>query len=257
MNVGPTCLRSITSLAILSALTACSGSSGDRAPLDDGFDFPEPLRADYDSAVFGADSAIITNPWLTFRAGRKTVREGTTDDGVERIETEVLIETRRVDGVNCAVVLDRAIIDGELVEETWDWFAQDVEGNVWYMGEDSNDYENGEIVSTAGSWEAGLDVIGLGTIADGGIQMYANPTPGQVYYQEYYEGEAIDAAENIDTATTVTLGDGTNHVTLKVREWNPYEPDGFEYKYYALNVGIVRETDEDDEQVIDLVSEQD
>ncbi len=85
------------------------------------------------------------------------------------------------------------------------------------MGESSNDYEDGILISMQGSWEAGLDVANIGTIAEAGIQMFANPAVGTVYYQEYYEGEAIDAAEIMQLDAEVTLHDGTKSSALKSR----------------------------------------
>ena len=70
---------------------------------------------------------------------------------------------------------DRVWLDEELIEETFDWYAQDKEGNVWYMGEDSKEYENGKVVSTEGSWEVGVDG------AKPGIMMEANPQVGHSY----------------------------------------------------------------------------
>ena len=76
---------------------------------------------------------------------------------MERIEVVVTDETREVMGITATVVRDTVTADGELVEDTFDWFAQDTEGNVWYLGEETKEYEGGEVVSTAGSWEAGVD----------------------------------------------------------------------------------------------------
>ena len=241
----------VLNLILCSAfLVSCSSS-------DDTFTFPDAERVDFSAATFAADSAIITNPLLTFRVGRKTVFEAVTEEGLERVELEVLATTRTVNGVECAIVLDQNYLDGELIEETWDWFAQDTDGNVWYMGEDSNDYLGDVVISTAGSWEAGLDVADVGSIAEAGIQMFAVPEVGKVYYQEYYEGEALDAAEIIDLAKEITLSDGTQYTAVQIKEWNPLEPDGFEYKYFVDNIGLVLETDEDGEEPLELISQQD
>ena len=78
--------------------------------------------------------------------------------------------------------------DGKLIEKTYDWFAQDKQGTVWYFGEDTKEYENGEVVSTKGSWEAGVDG------AKPGIIMPPDPKVGHSYHQEYYPGEAMDMA---------------------------------------------------------------
>lgn len=234
-----------------SALVGCGSS-------EEVFTFPTPEPNNFDPAAFGADSALITNPWLVYRVGRKTVLEAITEEGLERVEIEVLAETRTVNGIQCAIVRDRVSLDGVLVEDTFDWYAQDTQGNVWYMGEESKDYApDGSLISTAGSWEAGLDIIGLGSIAEAGVQMFADPDVGKVYYQEFYPGEATDAAEIIDLESPVLLSDGTTYTALKIKEWNPREPGGFEYKYYVNNVGLVLETDEDGEEPLELMSQQD
>ncbi len=244
-------VRLIELIAAVVFLMSCS-SSGEET-----FEFPDPVKFDFNNATFDTDSAIITNPYLAFTVGRKTAFEGETDEGLERIDIEVLAETKMILGVECAIVLDRVTVDGTLAEETWDWYAQDTSGTVWYMGESSNDYEDGELVSTEGSWEAGLDVADIGSIAEAGIQMFANPQVGAVYHQEFYEGEAVDAAEVVDLAASVTLSDGSQYTALKVKEWEPNDPTGFEYKYFVENVGLILETDEEDEEPIELVSQQD
>ena len=85
----------------------------------------------------------------------------------------------------------RPLTEVEMDLETFDWYAQDNDGNVWYFGEDSKEYEEGEVVSTEGSWEAGVDG------AKPGIIMKANPQIGDSYRQEHYPGEAEDLGEVI------------------------------------------------------------
>jgi hypothetical protein len=126
-------------------------------------------------------------------------------------------------------------VHDEVTEDTYDWYAQDRDGNVWYMGEDSKDYENGQVKSTEGSWEAGVH----GALP--GIVMQAHPAVGQAYRQEYYKGQAEDMAEVAQVGTTkaIALGQYTDVVVIK--EWNPLEPDVVEQKYYAPGVGVIAE----------------
>jgi hypothetical protein len=175
----------------------------------------------------------IDNTYLPFTPGSTWVYE--SEDGAERIEIEVLEETREVMGITATVVRDSAYEDGELVEDTYDWFAQDSEGNVWYLGEDTTEYEDGQAVSTAGAWEAGVD----GALP--GIIMYANPVAGAAYRQEFYAGEAEDMAEVValDGSESVPFGDFDNLVVIK--EWSPLEPTVAEHKYFAAGVGLVLE----------------
>lgn len=175
----------------------------------------------------------IDNPYLPLTPGSRWVYE--SDDGSERIEVVVLEETREILGITATIVRDTVTEDGEVIEDTLDWFAQDADGNVWYLGEDSRDFEDGEQVSTEGSWEAGVDG------AKAGIVMPATLTAGFTYRQEYYEGEAEDLGQVIRVDGSETVG-GTAYTELLVtREWNPLEPEVVEEKYYARGTGLVLE----------------
>jgi hypothetical protein len=131
------------------------------------------------------------------------------------------------------VVHDTATFNGELIEETEDWFAQDSDGNVWYMGEQTTAYDPGMPPSTVGSWEAGVD----GALP--GILMLAHPKVGQQYRQEYYAGEAEDYAiiTSLDESASVPAGDYTG--CFKIDERSVIEPDAQEFKYYCEGVGNV------------------
>jgi hypothetical protein len=138
-------------------------------------------------------------------------------------------------GISAVVVRDTVTMEGELVEDTYDWFAQDRDGNVWYLGEETAEYEDGEVVSTEGSWEAGVD----GALP--GIVMPAQPAVGDAYRQEFYAGEAEDLAEvvRLGASETVPFGDVDDLVVIE--EWNPLEPEAVEEKYFAPGVGLVLE----------------
>ncbi len=91
-------------------------------------------------------------------------------------------------GVTATVVHDTlSNKKGSVLEDTWDWYAQDVCGNIWYLGEDTKEFKSGQVVSTEGSWEAGVDG------AQAGVAMPASPTVGLSYRQEYYAGQAEDS----------------------------------------------------------------
>ena len=135
---------------------------------------------------------VIDNPYLPYIPGTKWVYEGEDDGEVERVEVEVLDETREIEGITATVVRDTVYVDGELAEDTYDWFAQDKDGNVWYLGEDTHEYEDGKAVNAEGAWEYGKD----GALP--GIVMLADPTVGDAYRQEYYEGEAEDMGEVLE-----------------------------------------------------------
>jgi hypothetical protein len=190
----------------------------------------------YDPVIDPADFVdSIDNPYLPFGAGARWVYEGESDGEIERIEVVVTDEHRTVMGVEVTVVRDTVSVDGELVEDTLDWFAQDREGNVWYFGEDSKEYEDGEVVSTEGSWEAGVD----GALP--GIVMPADPEVGFAYRQEFYAGEAEDMAEVVRVGEQKAVRFGEFEAVVVTRDWNPLEPDVVEEKYYAPGVGLVFE----------------
>lgn len=178
---------------------------------------------------------LIDNPYLPLRAGARWVYEGDTDEGAERIEVEVLRDRRTVMGIEATVVHDAAYLDGELIEDTFDWYVQDSEGNVWYLGEQTAEYDDGTVVSTRGSWEAGVD----GALP--GIVMLAHPTVGDAYRQEYLAGEAEDMGEVIRTGATTSTPAGSFTDAVVTRDWTPLEPDVIEEKSYAPGVGLVAE----------------
>lgn len=191
---------------------------------------------DYRPRIDPADFVdVVDNVYMPLRPGVRWVYEGMEGGERERVEVVVTGERRRILGIDAVVVRDTVTSGGALVEDTFDWFAQDRAGNVWYLGEDSKEYENGEVVSTAGSWEAGVD----GALP--GIVMRASPSVGHAYRQEYYRGEAEDLAEVVRTGEDVSVPAGDFSDVLVVREWNPLEPDVVEEKSYAPGVGLVLE----------------
>jgi hypothetical protein len=146
-----------------------------------------------------------------------------------------------------------------LIEDTRDWHALDDAGNVWYMGEAVDNYnydDQGRLIDVTheGAWEAGKDVANLGTIAQPGYIMKANPMPGEVYHQEFYRGEAEDMGEVAALNVSVTLANGMTYSCLQTRDFTPLEPDVNEYKYYAPAVGLVLEETVGGGERVELVS---
>jgi len=177
----------------------------------------------------------VNHLYFTLTPGTTHIYSGVTEEGVERIQVSVLDETREVLGIPTTVVRDTVWIDGELFEDTVDWYAQDKDGNVWYMGEETAEYEDGVAVSSAGSWEAGVD----GALP--GIIMEANPQVGDTYRQEYYAGEAEDMAEIISVSDSTVTAFGVFEDVLVTNEWNPFELGKSENKYYAAGIGLILE----------------
>ena len=179
----------------------------------------------------------IDNPYWPMAPGNRWVyREGHADGTADRIEVTVTNRTRQVDGVTARVIHDVATRGGALVEDTFDWYAQDAAGNIWYLGEDTKEYENGKVSSTHGSWESGVDG------AQAGVIMPAHPKVGMGYRQEYYAGEAEDAARVLSLDAQVTVQAGHFDGVLKTLDYTPLQPKAREHKYYAKGVGPVLAT---------------
>jgi hypothetical protein len=219
-------MRTLTIAAMAAALLAvgCGGSGGTALPLGS-----EPVELD--PAEFTSE---IDNPWMPFAVGAKWgYRETDSEGGEQNVEVTVLDRTREIMGIEARVVHDVITEDGQLVEDTFDWYAQDADGNVWYLGEDTKEFEDGKVATTAGSWEAGVDG------AQPGILVPAEPEDGMTYRQEYYAGEAEDMAEVLSLDEKVEVPFGSYDGVLLTKEWTPLEPDILEHKFYANGVGVV------------------
>jgi hypothetical protein len=165
-------LKPTVAVAALLLISSC----GDGPTGPDSIPLPDP----------GSFVAAVTNPFFPLMPGRTWFYESA--DGTETSTVEVLSDTRTILGITATIVHDQVFANGELIEDTFDWYAQDGEGNVWYLGEDSKEIENGQVVSTEGSWEAGVNG------AQAGIIMWADPGAhiGEEYRQEFARGEAED-----------------------------------------------------------------
>jgi hypothetical protein len=179
--------------------------------------------------------ASVDNPYLPLTPGTIHSFTETTDEGVETNDVEVTHDTKTILGVATTVVHDRVYLNGSLKEDTFDWYAQDRGGNVWYFGEDTKELENGQVVSTAGSWEAGQNG------AKAGVIMLAHPKIGDAYQQEDSPGIVADHARVLSLKETATVPYGTFSHCLKTMEWTPLEPGVREFKYYAVGIGPVLE----------------
>jgi hypothetical protein len=163
---------------------------------------------------------------------RWTYRNVEAGEPPQEIAIVVTTATKKLaNGVTARVVRDTARSKGQIIEDTLDWYAQDAEGNVWYMGEQTAEFEKGKIVSRAGSWEAGEDG------AQPGIMLPAQPQVGQKYRQEYKKGEAEDNGEVLATNHLVEVEAGPYKDALVTMDTSAIEPDVVEYKFYAPGVG--------------------
>jgi hypothetical protein len=179
----------------------------------------------------------IDNPWWPMRPGSRWVYRETDPEGTkQRVVVTVTNKTKRIaNGVTARVVHDVVTVDGEPVEVTDDWYAQDRCGNVWYLGEATAEYENGRVVSREGSFEAGVDG------AQPGVAIPARPTVGLSYRQEHYLGHAEDRASIMSRTEQVEVpfGHFRRGSVVMTRDLNPLEPKVLEYKFYARGIGPV------------------
>ena len=222
-------------------LVACSGGGGSAQPTanptqgasstlpqDD-----EPVELD--PADFVAE---IDNPYWPMKPGNKWVYKETDAEGNEmQVEVTVTSDKKNILGISATVVHDVVTQDGAVKEDTLDWYAQDVHGNIWYMGEDTKEYENGVVVSTEGSWEAGVDG------AQAGILVPANPEADMTYRQEYYAGEAEDRAKVLSLDEHVEVPYGAFDGCLQTEDSTALDPDVLEHKYYCRGLGPVLAVD--------------
>ena len=218
-------LRPLLLVLVLVVIAAGCGA-GDKPALPRGSD---PIELDPDDF-----SSRIDHPFFPMRPGASWVYEEQDVDGsLQRVEVTVTDRTRMIMGIEARVVHDVVTEDGQVKEDTYDWYAQDKAGNLWYLGEDTKEYEDGKVSSTEGSWEAGVD----GALA--GILLPAEPEVGMAYRQEYYEGEAEDRAKVVSVDEHADVPYGSFEGVLETEDTTPLEPDLVERKYYAKDVGPV------------------
>jgi hypothetical protein len=205
-------------------LTACGGEG---ATLPQGSETLELDPADF--------TVAIDNPYWPMAPGSRWVyREYDAEGTEQRVVVTVTRRTKVIaNGIEARVVRDEVTENGVPVEVTDDWYAQDSEGNVWYLGEATTEYEDGKPVSTAGSFEAGVDG------AQAGIVMPAEPKPGVSYRQEYYAGEAEDEARVVSLDEQAEVPYGHFAGVVMTRDVNPLEPEVLEFKFYAKGIGPV------------------
>ncbi len=175
----------------------------------------------------------INNKYLPLKPGTTLIYEGKNGDGPTRDVFAVTNETKEIMGIPTRVVHDDGYVKGEHEETTNDWFAQDNQGNVWYMGEDTTDLTTKKNPHE-GSWEAGVKG------AKAGIVMEANPKVDDAYNQEFSKGVAEDKGTVLSLGGNITVPYGTFSNVLKTKDFSALEPDIVENKYYAPNIGEVK-----------------
>jgi len=241
-------IAAVASAVSLIALTAaCSGgpssapgtsaapstvaTSAAGAPTAGPLKIADPYSPTIDPSAF---STKIDNPYFPLVPGTRFIYEATTPDGLQRTTTEVTPDTKQLMGVNTVAVHDAVSIDGTLREDTIDWYAQDRDGNVWYFGEATKEFD-GDKVNTSGSFEAGVN----GAVP--GIIMPGHPQVGDQYRQEYAKGIAEDRGDVIGlTGTETSKLTGPVKDLLVTKDVDLLDPSGpAENKYYARGIGLI------------------
>jgi hypothetical protein len=223
-------------LVLLTTSLLAGGCGGDQPgatqPRENASALPQggdPVRLDPADFTPGSD-----HPYFPLVPGtRWTFREADAESAADVVVTVTGVTRKLADGITARVVRDTVSEDGEVVEDTFDWYAQDSDGNVWYLGEDTAEFEDGKVSSREGSFEAGVD----GALP--GIIMPADPQAGQAYRQEYLAGEAEDNGAVLATGQQAEVAQGHFEDALLTADTSALEPDVLEYKLYAPDVGLV------------------
>ena len=213
-----------------------SGNSGGHAKGNTPTTQENTMQASYSPSIKPSDfTTKIDNKYFPLKPGTTFVYQGKTKNAIERDVMTVTHSTKQIKGVKCVVVDDRVWTHGKLNEKTFDWYAQDKKGNVWYFGENTKEYKKNGKVSTEGTWEAGKDG------ARPGVIMQAHPKVGQTYRQEYLKGVAEDMAKVLDLNGSAKVPYRSFDHVLVTKEWSPLEPDVVAHKYYGAGAGDVKE----------------
>jgi hypothetical protein len=226
--------RGILGLAAVTLTVAgCGGYGNDTRRPAGGGGLPQGDEpAQLDPATF---TTRIDNRWWPMAPGRRWRYRETDQQGAkQRVVVTVTNRTKTIaNGVTARVVRDTVSAHGHIVEDTVDWYAQDERGSIWYLGEDTAEFENGRLSTTAGSFEAGVD----GALA--GIIMPAQPRDDQRYREEYSKGQAEDRGEILGTHEMAQTPYGYFRRALLIKDTTPLEPKVLEYKLYAPRIGPV------------------
>ncbi len=194
---------------------------------------PGEAKGPYHPAIDPANfSSVVNNPYFPLVPG--TTKIFTEKDEDETVESAVTTthDTKMIMGVKCVVVHDVVTENGKLQEDTYDWYAQDKQGTVWYFGEATREFKGGGRVSTEGSWEAGVN-------GQPGIIMPAHPTPGVPYRQEFSPDNAEDMGQVVALDESITVPFGSFKGCVRTKEWSLLE-SGTEEKWYAKGTGLIR-----------------
>jgi hypothetical protein len=230
-------------VAILALVGAGCGSSGGGKSTSAASTAPgsapslAPVKGTYAPSIHPSDFvATIDNRYFPLKPGTGFHYSGVAEDGKTPQTDDMVVtrQTKKILGVRSTVIRDTVKQRGRIVEVTFDWYAQDTHGNVWYMGEDAREVQGGRLVRASDSWQAGVNG------AQPGIIMPGTPRPGDEYRQEYYPRSALDQARVVGSGGPVKVPAGAFRTTLLTEETSPID-SARERKYYVSGVGDVEE----------------
>lgn len=207
--------------------------------------------APYDPVIHPEEFVdVVDNPFLPLIRGTTFNYVNHGGDAPETNEVAVTHDTLTILGVPITVVHDQVFVDGVLEEDTFDWYAQHKDGTVWYFGEDTRTLDaKGNVVSTLGSWKAGVDG------AKPGILMLAQPKIGTHYRQEFAPGIVEDMGKVVSLKASATVPYGTFENCVETMEWTPIEPGFRAHKFYARGIGpVLEESTRGGRERLELVS---
>src|ERR671925_719016 len=232
-------IYAIPSVAVAVAALAGCGSSGGGTTTTTAASASTlaPMHGPYSPKIDPANFVdTIDNPYFPLEPGTGFHYKGVAENGTTPQRDDMVVTPRTIQilGVTCTVVRDTVTSHGRPIEKTFDWYAQDKDGNVWYMGEDSRELEHGHFVKASDSWKGGVKG------AKPGIIMPGNPQKGDQYRQEYYPHYALDQAKVLGSGGPVHVPAGSFSRTLLAEETSPIDP-AHERKYYVAGVGDVEE----------------
>jgi hypothetical protein len=221
-------LASVSMMFLLAAAAVTANAYG--SSHDEWVDTFNLEECDFSST--GGNDYFVLNP------GQQLVLEGEEDGAEIELVITALDETKTVDGVETRIVEERESEDGEIIEISRNYFAECTQtGDVFYFGEDVDNYEDGVLINHDGAWLAGVDG------ARAGLFVPAEPEVGFKHYQEVAPGVAEDRAEVISIDETLETPAGTFENVLKTEETTPLEPDAREFKLYAPGIGLIQDAD--------------
>ncbi len=232
--------RSAMAALLLGVTVLAACSSNNKSPSATGGQITAPAATTPASSTYNPKidpskfTNEITNRYFVVTPGTTRILKGLKDGTAQTHTTHVTRKTRMIRGVRCLVIKDVVTNPDGVAEIAYDWYAQDDKGNVWYFGESTSDYEKGVVVSTKGSWEAGIDG------AKPGIVMPANPKPGPEFYQEFRPGVAEDKGKILGIHETVRTKSRTYRNAVRIRDTNPLDPTLVQHKWYVPDVGLVK-----------------